>query len=137
MNAFINTPVIVEENGVLVFQGLNSASKGCWQCNGGWLFAPQATGQFTITRPGVYRIAFSATVTGFAGPVTFTLNQNGAPIPGTTMGQTTTAATDLGNIATEAEIRVPVGGAGFITLENATAGAVTVNNASLVISRIG
>ena len=69
MNAFINTPVAVGSGDVVVWQGLNYASKGCWQCNGGWLFAPQATGQFTITRPGVYRIAMTAQVTAAAqGP---------------------------------------------------------------------
>ena len=136
MNAFINTPVIVEDGAAVVFQGLNFASRGCWANNGGWLFAPQVTGQFTLTKPGTYRIAFTGVVTGFAGNVQLEMDLNGAAIPGTDMQTTLAAATGFTQVAATAEVVVPAGGNGYVTIRNITGDAVTIDNASLVITRI-
>ena len=137
MNAFIERNVTVPAGGVFVFEGLNYNSKSCWGCNGGWLFAPKATGQFTLTKAGVYRIEFTATVVSdAAGAVEINLNENGAVIPGTRMGTVVGTAGDSANVATVAEIVVPQGGTGYITITNAGANEITVRNASLIIDRI-
>lgn len=137
MNAYINTPVALALDTPLVFQGLNSASKGCWLCNGGWLLALQNAGTFKLNKPGRYLVTFSAQVTAAAaGPVALAINSNGVQIPGTAMAETLTAADDLAQLSTTTEVTVTPCDVQTITIENTGATDITVNAASLVIFRL-
>ena len=138
MNAFINTPVVATPDAPVAFQGLNSVSRGCWQTNGGWLFATQAAGTFRLSKPGRYLAIFNAQVTAAAaGPVTLTLIANGVAIPGTAMGETIAAANDVAQIGTATEITVTPYDTQTITITNTGDADVTINAASLVLIRIG
>lgn len=137
MNAFINTPVTLEVGERAVFQGINSVSRGCWNENGGWLFAPQMTGQFSLLKPGRYLVQFSAQVTAdAAGVVELTLQNAGSPVLGTEMAETIAAAADVATIGTAAEIFVPVHGTAILTVENTGTIPVTINSGSIVLNRI-
>lgn len=137
MNAFINTPVVLEVGERAVFQGINSVSRGCWNENGGWLFAPQMTGQFSIVKAGRYLVQFSAQVTStVAGVAELDLNNLGSPILGTDMAETLTAVGDVATVSAVAEIYVPCNGNAMITVTNSGTIPVTINNASLVLNRI-
>lgn len=137
INSFVNTPVSVAPGATLVYQGHNVRSRSCRCNNGGWLFAPDNSGQFMISRPGVYKIEFSAQVTAAtAGPVTMELRSNGAAIPGTKMGETISAANGTAQIATSALIFIPCNTSVTVTAANTGAAAITVNASSIILSRV-
>lgn len=136
INAFVNTPVLVNPGDIVPFAGSRAVTKASCLCNGGWLYHADGSGQFQLTKPGIYHVEFHAQVTSAAaGDVTFTLNTNGEALAGAEMG-TTLAAAGLGDIGTSALIVVPCGASVNVTVENTSAAAVTVNAASLVITRV-
>ena len=138
MNAFVKNAQSVGAGDALVFDGMNYASNGCWCRSGGWLFAPQATGQFTITKPGVYRILFTAQAqVAAAGVIEMEIRNAGAGIPGTQMAENAAVADAPHTMAAACEIVVPCGGNAHITVTNTGAEEITVTAASLVIDRIG
>lgn len=135
MNVFINTPTVVESGQSLVFTGLNSVSKGCLACNGGWLFAPHASGVFRIMKGGRYLVSFTAQVTGTTA-AELSINDNGVSIPGTAIAETLAAAADFAMVSAVAEISVPACVPSVITVTNTSDAPVTINAASLVIQRV-
>lgn len=136
INAFINAPVTVAANAIVPFAGSRAVTRASCQCNGGWLYHADGSGQFQLTKPGIYHVEFYAQVTSAAaGSATFAINTNGEALAGTEMG-TTLAAAGLGDIGTSALIVVPCGASVNVTVENTSAAAVTVNAASLVITRV-
>lgn len=136
MNAYINTPVVVDADRAVPFAGLNSASRGCWVTNGGWLYAPAGSGVFTLRKPGRYLVQFTAQLTGLAGVAELTMRVNGADYPGTQMAETITAATDFAMVGTVAEVVVLNDAPATVSIFNVGDASVTVNNASLVINRL-
>lgn len=136
INAFVNTPVLVEPDAIIPFAGSRAVTRASCLCNGGWLYHAEGSGQFQLTKPGIYRVDFSAQITAAAaGDVTFTLNANGEALAGTEMGTTLDAA-GLDQISTTALIVVPCGASINVTVENTSATEVTVNAASFVITRV-
>lgn len=137
INAFVNIPVDLAVGAILPFAGARAITNASKVCNGGWLYHADGSGQFQITRPGIYRVDFSAEVTAAAaGDIELTLNTNGEALAGTRMGATLAAADDLANLSTSALIVVPCGASVNITVANASVGEITVDNASLVITRV-
>ena len=137
INAFVNLPVDLAVGAILPFAGARAITNASKVCNGGWLYHADGSGQFQITRPGIYRVDFSAEVTAAAaGDIELTLNTNGEALAGTRMGATLAAADDLANLSTSALIVVPCGASVTITVANASVGEITVDSASLVITRV-
>lgn len=137
INAFVNVPVVVAVGAILPFAGSRAVTNASRICNGGWLYHADGSGQFLISRPGIYKVDFSAQVTAAAaGDITLALNTNGEPLAGTIMGETIAAADDLANISASALIVVPCGASQTVTVSNTSATAITVNAASLVITRV-
>lgn len=136
INAFVNIPVAVDAGEIVPFAGSRAVTKASCQCNGGWLYHADGSGQFQLTRPGIYHVEFGAQITAAAaGEVTFAININGEELAGTEMG-TTLAAAGLADIGRSALIIVPCNASVNVTVENTSATEVTVNSASLVITRV-
>lgn len=137
INAFVNIPVDLAVGAILPFAGARAITNASKVCNGGWLYHADGSGQFQIIGKGIYKVDFSAEVTAAAaGDIELTLNTNGEALAGTRMGATLAAADDLANLSTSALIVVPCGASVTITVANASAGEITVDNASLVITRV-
>lgn len=136
INAFVNIPIVVEAGEIIPFAGSRAETKASCHCNGGWLYHADGSGQFQLTKPGIYRVDFGAQITAeAAGDVTFAININGEELAGTEMG-TTLAAAGLADIGRSALIVVPCNASVNVTVENTGDTEVTVNNASLVITRV-
>ena len=131
INAFVATPVDVAINTIVPFSGSRAQTRGSCRCNGG-------SGQFLISRPGIYLVAASAQVTSDAAATvaTLALTTNGEALAGTTMAETITAAGDVAQMATTALVTVPCGASITVALANTGAAEVTVNAASLVLVRV-
>lgn len=138
INAFISVPVVVAAGARLAFTGHRAQTRTSCHCNGGWLSHEDGSAQFLISRPGVYMISVGAQVTSdtAATDATMAITVNGETLAGTTMGQTITAAGDLAQLATSALITVPCGASVTVGLANVGADEITVNTASLVLTRI-
>lgn len=137
INAFVNVPVDVAVGAILPFAGSRAVTNASRICNGGWLYHADGSGQFLINRPGIYKVDFSAQVTAAAaGDITLVLNTNGEPLSGTAMGETIAAAGDLANVSASALIVVPCGASQTVTVSNTSETEITVNAASLVITRV-
>ena len=137
INAFVTIPVDLAVGAILPFAGARAVTNASKVCNGGWLYHADGSGQFQLTRPGIYKVDFSAEVTAAAaGDIELTLNTNGEALAGAQMGETIAAADDLATLSTSALIVVPCGASVTVTIANASATAITVNSASLVITRV-
>lgn len=138
INAFVTTPVDVAINTIVPFSGSRAQTRGGCRCNGGWLTHNDGSGQFLISRPGIYLVAASAQVTSetAATVATLALAANGEALAGTAMAETITAAGDVAQLATTALVTVPCGASITVALANTGASEVTVNVASLVLVRV-
>lgn len=136
INAFINIPVDIAAGAIVPFAGSRAVTKASCQCNGGWLYHSDGSGQFQLTRPGIYRVDFGAQITAAAaGDVTFVINTNGEPLAGSEMGATLAAA-GLADIGRSVLVVVPCGASVNVSVTNTSATEVTVNSASLVVTRV-
>lgn len=135
INAFINTPVDVEAGSIVPFAGSRAVTKASCLCNGGWLYHADGSGQFQLTRPGIYRVDFGAQITAAAGDATFVINTNGEALAGSEMGVTLTAA-GLADISRSVLVVVPCGASVNVSVTNTSATEVTVNSASIVVTRL-
>ena len=138
INAFVTTPVDVAINTIVPFSGSRAQTRGGCRCNGGWLTHNDGSGQFLISRPGIYLVTASAQVTSdtAATVATLALTANGEALAGTTMAQTITAAADVGQLATTALLTVPCGASVTVGLANTGDTEITVNEASFVLTRV-
>lgn len=138
INAYLTIPVAVPTGTTVPFASSRARTNGSCACNGGWLNHSDGSGQFLITRPGVYLATVGAQVTSAvaATDATLSLTLNGEAIPGTAMAETITAVGDVAQLATSALIRVPCGASVTVGLANTGTADITVNAASLVLIRI-
>lgn len=137
INAYVSTPVVVPAGAAVPFAGSRAQTRSSCRCNGGWLYHDDGSAQFLISRPGIYMVSVGAQVTAdAAGPVTLALTVNGEALAGTAMGETIAAADDLAQLATSALLTVPCGASLNVGLTNTGADPVTVNAASLVLTRV-
>lgn len=137
INAFVNIPVELAVGAILPFAGSRAETRGSQVGCGGWLYHADGSGQFLLSRPGIYKVDFSAQVTAAAaGDVEMVLNTNGEALAGSQMGETIAAADDLAMLGMTALVVVPCGASVAVSVTNASETAITVNNASLVITRV-
>jgi len=138
INAFITTPLVVAAGARVPFSGHRAQTRSSCHCNGGWLNHEDGSAQFLISRPGIYMVSVGAQVTSdtAATDATLALTVNGEALAGTTMAQTITAAADVGQLATTALLTVPCGASVTVGLANTGDTEITVNEASLVLTRV-
>lgn len=110
----------------------SNSSSGCH----GWLYHNASSGQYLITKPGVYNVAFNCNVTASAaGAVTLALRENGEALGGTTMAAQIAAADNLVNVSTSALIKVPCGTSVTVTVGNTGSVGAIVSDANITITR--
>lgn len=138
INAFVTIPTPVAAGANVLFPGSRARTNNSCYCNGGWLTHEDGSGQFLISRPGIYQVSVGAQVTSeTAGTVaTLALTTNGEALAGTAMAETITAAGDVAQLATSALIRVPCGASITVGLANVGDTEITVNAASLTLIRV-
>ena len=138
INAFVNVPVAVAAGASVPFAGTRAQTRSGCRCNGGWLTHNDGSAQFLISRPGIYMVSVGAQVTSAtAGDVaTLAITTNGEALAGTTMAETITAAGDVAQLATTALLTVPCGASITVALANTGDADITVNAASLVLTRV-
>lgn len=103
----------------------------------GIIHTPGGT-DFTLVKPGIYRVTFTGTVT----PTTATtagvaIALNGAIIPGTTVNASVPAIGDHAALATQALVQVTPFMGVVVTIVNPTTGAEIFTNPNIIIERIG
>lgn len=138
INAFVATPILVAAGDRVPFAGHRAQTRSSCYCNGGWLTHEDGSTIFLISRPGVYMVSVGAQVTSaVAGDVaTLALTVNGESLAGTEMAETITAAGDVAQLATTALLTVPCGASITVGLANTGDADITINAASLVLTRI-
>ena len=138
INAFVVTPIAVAPGSRVPFAGHRAKTRSSCHCNGGWLNHEDGSAQFFISRPGIYMINVGAQVTSdtAATDATLAITVHGEAVAGTTMAQTITAAADVGQMATTALLMVPCGASVTVGLANTGDTEITVNAASLVLTRV-
>lgn len=138
INAFVAIPVDVAAGASVPFSGTRAQTRSGCRCNGGWLTHNDGSAQFLIGRPGIYMVSVGAQVTSaVAGDVaTLAITTNGEALAGTTMAETITAAGDVAQLATTALLTVPCGASITVALANTGDADITVNAASLVLTRV-
>ena len=138
INAFVATPILVAAGARVPFAGHRAQTRNASYCNGGWLNHEDGSAQFLISRPGIYMVSVGAQVTSAAaGDVaTLAITTNGEALPGTEMAATITAADDVAQLATTALVTVPCGASITVGLANTGDADITVNAASLVLTRV-
>lgn len=138
INAFVATPILVEAGDRVPFAGHRAQTRSSCRCNGGWLTHEDGSTVFLISRPGVYMIGVGAQVTSAvaATVATIALTVNGEELAGTEMASTLTTAGDIAQLATTALLTVPCGASVTVGLANTGDADITVNEASLVLTRI-
>lgn len=138
INAFVATPILVEAGDRVPFTGHRAQTRSSCRCNGGWLTHEDGSTVFLISRPGVYMIGVGAQITSdvAATVATIALTINGEELAGTEMASTLTTAGDIAQLATTALLTVPCGASVTVGLANTGDADITVNEASLVLTRI-
>ena len=138
INAYVFAPVAVDAGASVPFAASRAQTRSGCRCNGGWLTHSDGSAQFLISRPGIYMVSVGAQVTSaVAGDVaTLAITTNGEALAGTTMAETITAAGDVAQLATTALLTVPCGASITVALTNTGDEDITVNAASLVLTRV-
>ena len=138
INAFINTPVAVAAGASVPFTGSRAKTRSGCRCNGGWLTHADGSAQYLISRPGIYMVSVGAQVTSAvaATVANLAITTNGEALAGTSMAETITAAGDVAQLATTALIVVPCGASITVSMTNIGGAEITVNAASLVLTRV-
>ena len=138
INAFITVPVAVAAGASVPFSGHRAQTRTSCQCNGGWLNHEDGSSLFLISRPGIYMVSVGAQVTSDTAAIdaTLALTVNGEALAGTTMAETITAADDVAQLATSALLTVPCGASLTVALANTGEDDITINAASLVLTRV-
>lgn len=138
INAYITTPVDVLAGAAVPFASSRAKTRGSCLCNGGWLAHDDGSTQFLLARAGIYMVSVGAQVTSAtaATDVSLAITTNSETLAGTTMAETITAADDVAQLATTALVVVPCGASITVALANVGADPMTVNAASLVITRV-
>ena len=95
------------------------------------------SGRVTLL-PGLYRVSFNGNFSSTeTGNVSFEIEQDGEGIPGSVITNTIAAATDIYNGSATVEVRVCCPCCATLTVRNIGTVPATVDNANLVITRVG
>lgn len=138
INAYVFAPIAVAAGASVPFAASRATTRSSCRCNGGWLTHNDGSAQFLISRPGIYMVSVGAQVTSATAgaDVSLALTTNGEALPGTAMAETVTAAGDVAQLATTALVTVPCGASITVALTNTGDAEITVNAASLVLTRV-
>ena len=102
----------------------------------GWLQHDEGSGQFTLTKPGIYEILFNGNVTSATeGAITLALKSNGEQLTGTEMDSTVVTANTYSNVSANRYVKV-CGGSRTITVSNVGTLATLVKNANIMIKKV-
>ena len=124
----------VAANGTVIF-GNTSVRRGCSTRH------KEGSGRFTVLKPGVYKVSFQGNVAiptgGTVAPISLEITQEGDSIGGSRMITTPAAVNVLNSVSSTALVEVYCqGGSETITVRNTTAGAITIQDANIVIDRL-
>ena len=137
INAINNTVQTIQPGNNVLFNGSNVRTRSCSSCCG-WLNHNLNSGLFEITKPGIYEITFSANVAStVAGPITLNITNSGENIIGGQMQADGNQVDVFENVACSILVEVPCNCCDTFTIKNNTSeNPITVNNPSVVITRI-
>jgi hypothetical protein len=123
----------VLQNGAVLFANV-ALKSGCAERH------REGSSQVVLTKPGIYQVTFNADVAvptgGTADTMTLALAVDAEALPGSTMSTTPGATDDYNNISTTHLIRVSAPCCVTVSVISATAFAINVKNANLVVERL-
>lgn len=95
------------------------------------------SGRVTLTKPGIYNVFFTGTLsTATAGPIILNLSMDGEAVPAAQINITAAVSTLYeGTIVMPVRVYCP--GGSSISVVNASADVVNVQNANIVVERVG
>lgn len=105
---------------------------------GGSIQHDAGSGQFVLSRPGIYEVEFNANVSAtVAGPTALAIWSNGEAVGGTEMDYTVVTANTFQSVSASTLIRVPCGASKTITVGNVSHTATAlVKDANIIIKRL-
>lgn len=105
---------------------------------GGSIQHDAGSGQYGLSRPGIYEVKFNANVSAtVAGPTALAIRSNGEAVGGTEMDYTVVTANTFQSVSASTLIRIPCGASKTITVGNVSpATAVLVKDANIIIKRL-
>lgn len=123
----------VLQNGAVLFADV-ALKSGCAERH------REGSSQVTLTKAGIYQVAFNADIAvptgGTADTMTLALAIDSEALPGSTMSSTPGAVDDYNNVSTTHLIRVSAPCCATVSVINTTAFAVNIKNANLVVERL-
>ena len=130
-------PQTVQPTANILFNGSNVRTRSCNSCCG-WLNHNINSGLFEITKAGIYEITFSANVAPtVAGQITLNITNSGENIIGGQMQTSGSTANVFENVSSSILVEVPCNCCDTFTIKNNTpTNPITVNNPSIVITRV-
>lgn len=112
-------------------------TRSCQCACKGWLAHDLGSGLFTLTKPGIYEVEYSANITSATlGEASLDLELDGETIGGTRSIYTVATASALGNVDGSTLVQVPCGASYVISLGNNSALPLTVQDANIIIKKI-
>ncbi len=112
-------------------------TKSCQCPCKGWLAHDAGSGLFTLTKSGIYEIAFDADITSAAtGDASLVIEQNGEAVGGTQSLYNVATAGVYGNVNGNTLIQVPCGASYTVTLGNNSGLELSVKNANMIIKKV-
>lgn len=133
----VNVPQqTVALNANVLFAADRVRTKSC-NC-GGSIQHDTGSGQFVLSRPGIYEVEFNANVSAtVAGPTALAIRSNGEAVGGTEMDYTVVTANTFQSVSASTLICVPCGASKTITVGNVSpTAAVLVKDANIIIKRL-
>lgn len=135
----VNVPLQTVVSGANVLFNVDRIrTNSCKGCNG-WLHHDLGSGQFEISKCGIYEISYNANITTASASVGYLeLEKNGEPIGGTRAIHQTVAETvgALGNVSATTLVHIPCGGSATITLGNNSTASLLIEDANIVIKKV-
>lgn len=118
INSIATAVQTVDNSNNVLFPTDRVRSKSCQCPCKGWLAHDLGSGLFTLTKPGIYEVTYTADITSAAaGQASLVLEQNG-------------------NVSGDTLIQVPCGASYTIALANNSGLDLTVQNANIIIKKI-
>ena len=133
----VNVPqqtVALNANVLFATDRVRTNACGC----GGSIQHDAGSGQFVLSRPGIYEVEFNANVSATAaGPTALAIRSNGEAVGGTEMDYTVVTANVFQGVSASTLIRVPCGASKTITVGNVSPTApILVKYANIIIKRL-
>lgn len=135
INSINATEQTVAINGNVLFTTDRVRTKAC-AC-GGWLQHDLGSGDFTLVRPGIYKVDFNANITaGAVADLTLVIESNGTVVGGTEMDYVVAVADDFQNVSASTLIVVQPFSSRTVSVTNLSTVEATVDDANIIITRI-